>query len=448
MSSFPASSVAIESAENEESSAAEESLENNGTLPPSQTKKTMLEFRDHYSLGCSTELRFRGKKDQKVVVLDSLASGKQFVMIMKEGANEDKPEERKPTSIEPGVYSRASFGANVLRAVMAGVSFFVLSVWYAFSIQCIFFLFMNVVGTYTPSEWTANPPIANMVGCILTCPVLVDSLAKTLTMSLACTVDCWRGIATHPSSLWKNIGRLTGEWLILAVFFGVPTLTFVVSTIVTKERALDGNATQIQDDNVRDFHELTMLSWFLSVLVFQIIYMELCIFNEVVACQKLLVHFRNTTSILQSIKTNLILTQRQKYSGIRRERYLVQNLDGDDDPSHLCGNRTSFTLDNHRKPVQSRYTLGTRLTKLLICFYDNIEVKKSFSDDEGEEEDQPTEKTTDLGSKVKRNYTIDEIFGNVRIVTNANWSLEKLWCSNPKKVSSITVLSGTCCFGP
>ena len=65
MSSSPASSVAVESVENEESSVAEESLENNGTLPPSRTKKTMVEFRDHYSLGYSTELRFRGKKTKR-----------------------------------------------------------------------------------------------------------------------------------------------------------------------------------------------------------------------------------------------------------------------------------------------------------------------------------------------------------------------------------------------
>lgn len=414
----------------------------------------MVEFRDHYSLGQSTELRFRGKKDQKVVVLDGLAAEKQLVMVMKNKDGEGASEDPHSTSIELGIHSRNSVGATFLRAVATAASFFVLSVWFAFSIQCIFFLFMNVVGTYTPAEWTSNPPIANLIGCLLACPVLVDSLAKTLTMSLACTVDCWRGIATHPSSLWKSIGKLTSEWLILAVFFGVPTLTFVVTTVMSKERALDGSAEQNMDDNERGWHELTMLSWFLSVLIFQIIYMELCIFNEITSCHKLLVHFRNTTSILESIKTNLILTQRQKYSSVKRERYLVSDLDGDEqnDPSHLCGNRTAFALNAQRAPVQVKYTLGTRLTKLLRCFYDNIEVEEAcevnVSEENEDDDDKRNEKAITSETKTKRNYTIDEIFGNIRIVTHENWSLEKLWCSDPKKVASITVLNGTFCAKP
>ena len=396
-----------------------------------------MEFRDHYSLGRATELRFRGKKDQKVYVLDNVGIGQQLVMVAKESAMKGESNDPQCTSMEPGIHSKGSFGASLLRVISAGVSLFILTVWAAFSVQCIFFLFMNVVGCCTPSEWTSDPPIVNLVGCIFACPVMVDSLAKILAMSTACMVDCWRGISTHHASLWRSTGKLSSEWFTLIVFFVVPTLTFAVANYLNREIDAQNDATIVPDDNVRGWYELTILSWAGSVFIFQLIYMEFCFIIEISICYKLLKHFRNTTSVLHSIKTSLILTQRQKYSGIRKECYMVENLDGDEynDPSHLCGNRTRYSQDSGRQPVKWKYSLGTRLSKLLCCFNDNIEVNLATDN----------ENTTNESLRVKRNYTIDEIFGNVRIVTRENWSLQNLWCINPKRVTSITILSGTCC---
>jgi len=390
---------------------------------PIHKSRNKVEFRDHYSLGRSTKLRFRGKTDQKVYVLDDVGRDQQLVMMTDQNAREN---DTATTTIKLGVHSNGSVGAALLRAIAACVSLFVLTVWVAFSVQCMFFLFMNVAGTYTPAEFMSEPPIANLLGCVAACPILVTSLARILATSLACTIDCWRGIATHPSSLWKLNFRSAdqGEWPALMVFFGVPLLTCAIATLSS-----DTNESNDGEDQ-RGWYEWTMLVWAGSVCVFQIIYMELCLLNELGSCHKLLQHFRNTKNVLESIKVNLLLTQRQKYSGMRRERYLVENLGG--------STRSNFWKDDSLRPVQFKYSLGTRLTKILPYFFDRL---KSADDDDAQSEGETS-------AAEKPNYTIEEIFGNNSIITKNNWSLEQLFCADLKKGTSLTVVSGNASVAP
>jgi len=424
-----------------------------------------VEFRDHYSIGRSTELRFRGNKDQKVLVLDDVGRDQQLVVVVKES---EPDADSKRTILRPSVHSKSSFGTALLRAIAALVSGFVLSCWIAFSIQCLVFLFMNAVGTYTPSEWTNNPPIGNLLGCVAACPVFLDSLARMLTLSQACTIDCWRGIASHPSSLWKTNARLAqhGEWPVLLVFFGIPLLACGIATLSVRTES-EGVAADDIDDERRGWYEWTMLAWAGGVWVFQMVYMELCFCNELVSCHKLLKHRLRTKTLAESIKVNLLLAQRQKYSGTRMERYLVENLAGkdDDDPS---ATRTDFSRDATYQPVQIKYTPGTRWTKLPILrwCYDRIEDRREdyqllglrqrtnsncsgadnrssvFDDDEDDDGDDNDDDYVPNQQHVKRNYTIDEIFGNVTIITRANWSLERLWCVNQRRVTDLIVVSG------
>eukprot|EP00535_Pseudo-nitzschia_heimii_P003283 CAMPEP_0197180138 /NCGR_PEP_ID=MMETSP1423-20130617/4847_1 /TAXON_ID=476441 /ORGANISM="Pseudo-nitzschia heimii, Strain UNC1101" /LENGTH=1026 /DNA_ID=CAMNT_0042630161 /DNA_START=184 /DNA_END=3265 /DNA_ORIENTATION=+ len=221
------------------------------------------------------------------------------------------------------------------------------------------------------------------------------------------------------------------------------------------------------DDERRGWYEWTMLAWAGGVWVFQMVYMELCFCNELVSCHKLLKHRLRTKTLAESIKVNLLLAQRQKYSGTRMERYLVENLAGkdDDDPS---ATRTDFSRDATYQPVQIKYTPGTRWTKLPILrwCYDRIEDRREdyqllglrqrtnsncsgadnrssvFDDDEDDDGDDNDDDYVPNQQHVKRNYTIDEIFGNVTIITRANWSLERLWCVNQRRVTDLIVVSG------
>jgi len=417
----------------------------------SSSSKNKVEFKDHYSLGRSTELRFRGttNKQKKAYVVGGGGRDRQLVITVNEETNDAENRNTSTTvSIQPSVHSKGNFGASLLQAIAAMASLFVLSVWIAFTMQCLFFLFMNVAGTSTPDEWTNNPPIGNLLGCIMACPLLVDSLAKILTMSTAFTVDCWRGISTHPSSLWKTnigLGARHGEWFTVVVFVGIPLLTFGIATLV--EASDDENQAPIDFESQRGWYEMTLLAWAGSIWIFQILYMELVVIRELESCHKLLKYYRNTKSLFESIRVNLLLTQRQKYSGVKRQRYLVETLDGKKEEDVSLLRSSSFSRDAAQEPVQYKYTLGTRLTEHLSWCYDKLQdnaptPQESSRPSKIKDPDETKEETTAMGV-VKRNYTIDELFGNLNVVTKDNWSMEKLWCAKPNRAKTLYIVDGT-----
>ena len=190
-------------------------------------------------------------------------------------------------------------------------------------------------------------------------------------------------------------------------------------------------------------------------------------------CYQLLKKYKkrnNNDGLIELIKINLLLTQRQKYSGIQRERYLIeQGGSSSSSNSNLYYDRrcnTSYSLNKKYVPVQMKYSFGTRLTKLLPFCYDMLE------DDDEEKEAQATISSTvnadadgiaidiDNGEAdpainsivnnnskrknlKKRNYTIEEVCGNVTISTKNNWNLERLWCVSSKRTTSLTIREGT-----
>ena len=246
------------------------------------------------------------------------------------------------------------------------------------------------------------------------------------------------------------------EWITLIFFLGVPLFTFAIAIFVSE-----------------DWYEQTLLVWAGSVLVFQFLYMELCICNELTVCFRLLQKYTSSSSsdnnennkpssLLELIKTNLLLTQRQKYSGVRSERYLVN-----EGPTILGSHLCRFSQDENYVPVQIKYSFGTRLTKVLsCCCYTKLEgqveeqpqsqsqiqqveeeqqEERNNNDDAGDEVDVPTTAAAQASSSAKRpkrNFTIDELFGNVMICTKNNWSMERLWCVNPKRIMSLTIIKG------
>jgi len=134
--------------------------------------------------------------------MDVLGRDQQLVVIIEEKDKKNDANTSSTTTIQVNV--TGTFGTALLRTIYVLVSSFVLSTLFAFSIQCLLFLFMYVVGTYAPSQWTNEPPSGNILGCIVTCPLLLYSLSSMMTMSWACMVDCCRGVSSHPSSILRN----------------------------------------------------------------------------------------------------------------------------------------------------------------------------------------------------------------------------------------------------
>lgn len=429
--------------------------------PKSANPGSGFSFCDHYSTGASTDLRFRGKAQgrKQLHIIDDVGRDQQLLLLV------DKPGKKagsKQLQVQARVQFTGTFGTGLLKTVCTLVSFFVMTALCAFSIQCLLFLFMNVVATYTPSTWTADPPVWNIVGCILACPLLLVSLGSLMAMSWACTVDCWRGLGSHHASLlkatqfwpshnrgqqkaqfspsrngngekkatWRSPEADRRQWLVLVVFLGIPLLVLGITALVDRSR---------DDFDGYDWWGMTLQSWAGSAFVFQILYIELCVWNELTVCYRMLQVYGADVSgasenrdsypeFLGLIAQNIVLTQRQKYSAVRRKRYL---LEGGYGPERFYANSTSFSDDATKAPAQIHCSLRTGL--LLLCgggwFYDLLRDDRTLLED-----------GTVIPSK--RNYTIPEVFGSVQIYTKSNWSLARLWCLNPRKATSLFVVKG------
>jgi hypothetical protein len=98
-----------------------------------------------------------------------------------------------------------------------------------------------------------------------------------------------------------------------------------------------------------------------------------------------------------------------------------------------------------------QYSFGTRLTKLLSFCYDALEDEEKdatiiTADDNIDNGDDPTTATNTIANNKRktktRNYTIDEVCGNVTISTKNNRNLERLWCVSSKRTTSLTITKG------
>jgi hypothetical protein len=367
-------------------------------------------FEDHYSLGTSsTKLRFRSRN---LRVLDD-DHNSQLVL-----------EERKPAvnsntqAVASATVRRTAttnFGMALMRTALYTIpSLFIMTCTFAFSAQCILFLFMNIVGIETEESWTENPPAISIIGATLAVPCLLYSLGSAMTMSWALVVDCWRGLASSEQSLLRNMvfwDHMPTEWICLAIFGGVPFLTLIVTTLQRND----------------DWYEITIASWAIATLLFQTFYMLLAFLNELHMCAALLrKHMpnvyderRNVPTWIKLVQANVLLTQRQKYSGMRHERYLVNG--------NALPPAEGFSADRRFFPVQYQLKFGSRWTLdgylLGLCGQFN---RRFF----------------DVLEPPVRNYSMDEVFGNVMILSKSNWTLERIWCMDRKQTAAITLTEG------
>lgn len=106
----------------------------------------------------------------------------------------------------------------------------------------------------------------------------------------------------------------------------------------------------------------------------------------------------------------LLITQTKRYSGTKRQRYLV----ADDDLT------TSYT-DSDIKPIESRTRCFSRLVSLKCCIKIN---------------------TFDSVDPPRKVLEADEILGYQPIMTKTNWSMQKFWCSGDSHQRTLLVTGG------
>ena len=344
-------------------------------------------FIDHWSLGSeSVTLRLRSKHLR--ILEDDRGSDAQMVLIQDEskdiiggggGAGDDIATTTTAQSV-----TTSNFGMRLLRTIYTLVAVFVMTVLFAFGAQSVLFLFMNLVAGEDSNSWT-NPKSIQIFGAVLAVPLLLYSMASMMSLSWAFVVDCWNGMGSNEASLLRRMVHWSGtltEWIVFIIMGGVPLLTLTVTTFM-------------KDD---DWWEVTTLVWVIACGFFQVFYMLLVFINEMHICKYVVEQYgkslllknvydlpsnveeddgneEDTPSRRQTldgqrppkgcvghwislVKTNILITQQQKYSGVRHERFVVN---GNDSPPP---EGFSASHDTKHRPVQYHWKLFSRWTTL------------------------------------------------------------------------------------
>jgi hypothetical protein len=410
-------------------------------------------FQDHYSLGTSsTTIRFRSRhlrildddrnhqlvleeKRERGTIATGAATGATHKIGGKLSTNNNNNKSSSSASSMPTsafvatvkLTATTNFGMALARTLFTLPALFIATCTFCFCVQTILFLFMNIVAVETQDTWTEKPPAIAIVGATLAVPLLLYGLGSGMSMSWALVVDCWRGLSSE-QTLLRNMtfwDPMLTEVAGLVVFAGVPLVTLIVTTLMRND----------------DWYELTIGAWAIAVLLFQTFYMLLAFLNEMHMCAQLLKRYmpNNNNNIndddddelrrrknvpppwIKLIQANVLLTQRQKYSGVRHERYLVQG--------NALPPPEGFSGDSRYFPVQWQLKWGSRWTLDGFVGFCGSTFNRRFFD---------------VLDPPRRNYSMDEVFGNVMIVSKNNFSLQRVWCMDRKRSAAVTLTEGTC----
>ncbi|KAG7372716.1 hypothetical protein IV203_018859 [Nitzschia inconspicua] len=392
-------------------------------IPPSLLDATSS-FRDHYSLGTSsTSLRFRSRylrilddDNNHQLILEEEIRMKPSVHVLpsNDNATTTTTTLTKPNTITRTIKanSTTNFGMAVARTFFTLPALFILMGTFCFSVQTILFLYMNIVAVETPNTWDDSPPTIAILGATLAVPLLLFGLGSAMSLSWALVVDCWRGLSSERSLLRNMVfwDPMLTEWICLAVFGGIPLITIIVTTL----------------SRFDNWYQLSIGSWAIAVLLFQTFYMLLAFLNEMTICAQFLKRYMpniydertNVPQWVKLLQTNILLTQQQKYSGVRHERYLVSG-NALPPPEGFSGDSRYFPVQWHLK-FASRWTLDGFLG---VCGKTN----RIFFD---------------VLDPPQRNYSMEEVFGNVMIVSKHNFTLERIWCMDRKRSAAVTLTGG------
>eukprot|EP00529_Nitzschia_sp_RCC80_P003642 CAMPEP_0113454980 /NCGR_PEP_ID=MMETSP0014_2-20120614/8142_1 /TAXON_ID=2857 /ORGANISM="Nitzschia sp." /LENGTH=1076 /DNA_ID=CAMNT_0000346401 /DNA_START=75 /DNA_END=3305 /DNA_ORIENTATION=- /assembly_acc=CAM_ASM_000159 len=407
-------------------------------------------FIDHWSLGSeSVTLRLRSKHLR--ILEDDRGADAQMVLIQDISNNSDggggaDPATTTTTTTAQSV-TTSNFGMRLLRTIYTLVAVFVMTVLFAFGAQSVLFLFMNLVAGEDSNSWT-NPKFIQIFGAVLAVPMLLYSMASMMSLSWAFVVDCWNGMGSNESSLLRRMVHWSGtltEWIVFVIMGGVPLVTLTVTTFM-------------KDD---DWWEVTTLVWVIACGFFQVFYMLLVFINEMHVCKYVVEQYGKSLLLKNSydlpsnddveengakdedaqnhrptldgqrppkgcighwvslIKLNILITQRQKYSGVRHERFVVNGKDSPPPEGFSASNDTKHRPVQYHWKKFSRWTTigGSRNCCVATHGFKTLPVPR-------------------------RNYTIDEVFGNTAILNNQNWSMERFWCMDRSRGSVITLRSG------
>jgi len=290
---------------------------------------------------------------------------------------------------------QVSPGLTVLRSIYSVMAVFMGGFLFILGFDILLFLFIHLVSVFNENQGIG---IADFVASFFSVPVFVYSLAFAMTLVTSFVVDTFYG---NPFIRSFGLGVVFTEWMAFVFYLGVPLLTFIATLFMGKP----------------NWWEISLLTWFVSVLTFWCIFSACVFYFEVTQCLKLerdrheekdaigqMGWLEKTRYWLGKAKDATKRTMRIRLSG-KETKYKKQK-----------GEETPEYDDRHNSCPVGLFSL---LTMKLPCY-------TQFDDEE----------------QKKKIRTLGEVLGFTSYITRYSWSLDKLFCRTGGTTSSIFLTSG------
>ena len=275
------------------------------------------------------------------------------------------------------------------------IAVFMGSFLFILGFNILLFLFIHLVSVLNVERQIGIP---DFVASVFSVPVFVYSLAFAMTLVTNFVADTFFGNRFLRSS---GLGIVFTEWIAFISFLGVPLLAFIITLFMRKP----------------NWWEVSLLTWFASVLTFWCFFSACVFYFEITHCLKIerdrqgekgateqMGWYEKTRYWLTKAKDATKSTMRIRLSG-KETKYKKQK--GEEKPEYG---------DKHNGCPVGLFSL---LTMKLSCY-------KQFDEEE----------------QKKEIRSLGEVLGFTSYVTRYSWSLDKLFCRSKKQASSIFLTSG------
>ncbi len=289
---------------------------------------------------------------------------------------------------------QVSNALSVLRGIYSVIAVFMGSFLFILGLNILLFLFIHLVSVSN----TQGIGIADFVASLFSVPVFVYSLAFAMTLVTNFVADTFYGNRFLRSS---GLGVVITEWTAFVFYLGVPFLAFIVTLFSKKP----------------NWWEISLLTWFASVLTFWGFFSACVFYFEITHCLKIQRDRRGEKGVTEQMgwcekarywlgiaKDATKCTMRIRLSGTET-KYKKQK----------DGEKPEYGDKHNACPVG----LFSLLTMNLPCY-------KQFDEEE----------------QKKEIRSLGEVLGLTTYVTRYSWSLDKLFCRSKNQTSSIFLTSG------
>ena len=349
-------------------------------------------FKDHFSLNVPTSrIRYR-------------ASGAAACVIENEDSQFIIEETRDEATGEQSVTLRrihdTSEGVRLLRLTYVVVAAFWTGFLFVFCLQVLLFLALDLavaVGA-TSQQQTVDP--AATLGCILSFPLYVYSLATALVMAGAFILDTWRGHLLVRNFTLRKLKVVTVEWLFFSFFLGMPIFVMACTLMIYE-----------------NWWVITGLFWFSCIVLFYFMFTGSVVYFELTACWDLIQKLNNEkdASFWKILGSCIMMRQLTSYSGRKHISFLSLGTFSNSEETDKAGEENIIEETRHESiSLLAKFTQLEFLTKWGL--YERL-------------------------SPEERVYPIEDARDVRPFVTSHSWSLEKIFC-RPRNSRYVAIVRG------